>query len=213
MAIILNNNPLPRTGALYVSNPRRRKNVRNKDAIVARQLGITKAAATKLKERKGKSAAKYSKDIKRYNAAFKKAGGEATLRKERAKTKKSGSAWRKKTFGAPKRTSAKKKRSTKKTATGSKKRQKVQASFAKMSKAKQAKLKRHAKDQKWKLFIAEFGGSMSKASSLYKRLKKGTVSNPRRRKNVATKSKGRKIKYKTFNSRLKGCGLTSKQKS
>lgn len=62
----------------------------------------------------------------------------------------------------------------------------------KMSKAKQERLVKHAKDSKWQLFRAETGMSMQEASKLYKHLGGGssakpkTKANPRRRKNTGT---------------------------
>lgn len=212
MAIILNNNPLPRTGALYVSNPRRKSIKRRTNSPMNRF--IYGAVFGKIPSRLTKDQKKKIIDIREGRAGTKnqQQKAKAAYRKYKngtgtAKTFKSADQAKKRkfikdTYGKSSRKSSKKSSPAKVKS----------ATWSSMSQAKQKRLTKHARDSKWTLFVAEAGMPMKKASALYKRLKKAK-SNPIRRKNVSTKSSGRKIKYKTFNSRLAGCGLTAKQKS
>ncbi len=73
-------NPMPTTGALFITNPRRRSNGRQ-DLMVARELGYGggyggSQRAGKLKSRVGKSKKKAAADRRKYKAAYKRAGGD-----------------------------------------------------------------------------------------------------------------------------------------
>ena len=216
MAILFRNNPMPTTGAIYVENPRRKMSRRDngaKDRLVAKQLGISSAAVRRLKRT----------DYAKYQAAFKAAGGEKA-RKARVASGKERRAAAKKIFSkaSGRSTSSSRKRKS----SGSRTRKSIAA--VKRNKSLMAKLKRHAKDSKWTLFIAESGLSFKDASKLYKQLK--TQANPKKRRNaVAVKTnpkrkskrkdsavvakRRKKVSYRKFQKLMKGCGLSSKQMS
>ena len=200
MAIILNSNPLPRTGALYVSNPRKRPNTkRRKNAIAVRE---NYAKDRLIRAKTGKSLAqlkamkKTKAGYKKYQALYRKAGGKKAL-----------TAWRKK----GKATRASIKKGTYKYSTWAKKRKKstkkkgsafAQAGITIRRLGSKAKLTGKSLDtlakRRKKIKALRAQGKTEKAYEGVAR------ANPtRRRKNVATKSGGRKIQYKTFNRNFK----------
>ena len=87
---------IPLSGALFITNPRRRNKRRTptrdngyKNTMLARELGVSKARVKQMKSRRKpdgspKSDAQYAKDQAKLAAAFRAAGGEKALKKGRA---------------------------------------------------------------------------------------------------------------------------------
>ncbi len=76
---------IPLSGALFITNPRRRNkrrssvvrpNTRYKNTIIMRHTGMSRAQVQRLKSKKGKTDERYKRDSDKYNRLFKAAGGE-----------------------------------------------------------------------------------------------------------------------------------------
>jgi hypothetical protein len=76
---------IPLSGALFITNPRRRNkrrssvarpNTRYKNTIIMRHTGMSRAQVQRLKSKKGKTDERYKRDLAKYNRLFKEAGGE-----------------------------------------------------------------------------------------------------------------------------------------
>lgn len=231
MAIVFRKNPIPRTGALYVTNPRRKKIVRRpnggmnrwvygqvlgggktpsrltkdqKDKIVEIRMG---RAGSKAQQKKAQTAMKNYKSGSGAAGTFKKR--QKSAKRSFAKSIKTGSI---NTGKTTKKTKASAKAKTIRLSAAEK-----NAAFkviAKKSVTSKAKFVTAAKKNK-----TLKARTKTELGKIYTRL---TKLNPVKRRNAMAiaksnprkkKASGRKIKYTTFSKRLAGCGLTPKQKS
>ena len=198
-------NPMPTTGALFITNPRRRSNGRM-NLMVAKELGYGggksgSERARKLKSKAGKSRKKAASDLRKYKAAYKAAGGN----KRRAALKKSAPSRRarirtwKSTISASKRSTPAGRRAFKAIVIDGK------------SPSSKSKTRRSsAKKTSWNAFRAAHKGqgySREELSAMYRR------KNPRRRRNgLALKTNPRRRRRNGLAMKRNGLALKTNRR-